>query len=139
MSCRVFVLNLRTCAGTKYRTPTYSNKKRESWSRLDFVFENWCVLHNLQYNDVRFSYYPENLSLSLLAPMTMETRCSKVFFPNYSKKKPAEDTLVPPLWATRGKKVCFARIICSRCCTRRNLRFHVENCQHADQKLLTRR
>ena len=38
-----------------------------------------------------------------------------------------------------GKNVCFSRIICSRCCTRRNLRFHVENCQHADQKQLTRR
>ena len=31
----------------------------------------------------------------------METRCSKVTIPNYSKKKPAEDTLVPPLWGTR--------------------------------------
>ena len=69
----------------------------------------------------------------------METRCSKVIFPNYSKKKPAEDTLVPPLWGTREKNVCFSRIICSRCCTRRNLRFHVENCQHADQKQLTGR
>ena len=39
--------------------------------------------------------------------MTMETRCSKVIFPNYSKKKPAEDTLVPPLWGTRGKTVIF--------------------------------
>ena len=57
----------------------------------------------------------------------------------YSKKKPAEDKLVPPLWGTRGKNVCFSRIICSRCCTRRNLRFDVENCQHADQKQLTRR
>ena len=36
--------------------------------------------------------------------MTMETRCSKVIFPNYSKKKPAEDTLVPPLWE-HGKKM----------------------------------
>ena len=53
------------------------------------------------------------------------------------KKKTAEDTLVPPLWGTREKNVCFSRIICSRCCTRRNLRFHVENCQHADQKQLT--
>ena len=70
--------------------------------------------------------------------MTMETRCSKVIFPNYSKKKPAEDTLVPPLWRTR-EDVCFSRIICSRCCTRRNLRFQVENCQHSDQKQLTRR
>ena len=69
----------------------------------------------------------------------METRSCKVIFPNYSKKKPAEDTLVPPLWGTRGKNVRFSRIICSRCCTRRNLRFHVENCQHADQKQLTRR
>ena len=34
--------------------------------------------------------------------MTMETRCSKVMFPNYSKKKPAEDTLVPPLCEKRG-------------------------------------
>ena len=60
----------------------------------------------------------------------------------FKKKKPAEDTLVPPLWGTRGKKyVRFSRIIFSRCCTcrRRNLRFHVENCQHADQKQLTRR
>ena len=40
---------------------------------------------------------------------------------------------------TQEKNVCFSRIICSRCCTRRNLCFHVENCQHADQKQLTRR
>ena len=75
----------------------------------------------------------------LLRPMTMEPRCSKVIFPNYSKKKPAEDTLVPPQWGTREKNVCFSRVICSRCCTWRNLRFHVENSQHADQKQLTRR
>ena len=37
----------------------------------------------------------------------METRCSKVIFSNYSKKKPAQDTLVPPLWGTRGKNVRF--------------------------------
>ena len=40
-------------------------------------------------------------------PVTMETRSSKVIFLNYSKKKPAEDTLVPPLWGTRGKNVRF--------------------------------
>ena len=74
-----------------------------------------------------------------LIPVTMETRCSEVIFLGYSKKKPAEDTLVPPPWGTRGKNVCFSRIICSRCSTRRNLRFHVENSQHADQKQLTRR
>ena len=39
--------------------------------------------------------------------MTMETRCYKVIFPNYSKKKPAQDTLVPPLWETRGKMFVF--------------------------------
>ena len=39
--------------------------------------------------------------------MTMETRCSKVIFPNYSKKKPAEDTLVPSLWGTREKKAIY--------------------------------
>ena len=37
----------------------------------------------------------------------METRCSKVIFPNYSKKKPAEDPLVPPLWGTREKVFVF--------------------------------
>ena len=50
------------------------------------------------------------------------------------KKKPAEDTLVPPLWGTREKNIRFSSIICARCCTRRNLRFHVENCQQADPK-----
>ena len=47
-------------------------------------------------------------------PMTMETRCSKIILPNYSKKKPAEDTIVPPLWGTRQENACFSRIICSR-------------------------
>ena len=43
-----------------------------------------------------------------IRPVTMETRCSKVIFPNYSKKKPAEDTLVPPLWEqTREKRFVF--------------------------------
>ena len=36
-------------------------------------------------------------------PMLTETRCCKVFFLNYSKKKSAEDTLVPPLWEKGGK------------------------------------
>ena len=40
---------------------------------------------------------------------------------------------------TGKKKVRFSRIICSRCCTRRNLRFNVQNFQHADLKHLTRR
>ena len=38
--------------------------------------------------------------------MTMETRRSKAIFPNYSKKKPAEDTVVPPLvYGEHGKKM----------------------------------
>ena len=38
----------------------------------------------------------------------METRCSKVIFPKYSnKKKPAEDTLVPPLREHREKMFVF--------------------------------
>ena len=48
---------------------------------------------------------------SLLRPMTMETPYSKVIFPNYlySKKKPAEDTLVQPLlcMGKTGKKGLF--------------------------------
>ena len=43
--------------------------------------------------------------------MTMKTRWSKVIFPNYSKKKPAEDKLVPPPWGTREKNACFSRIV----------------------------
>ena len=76
----------------------------------------------------RICYFSDCSVFGRLRPMTMETRCSKVIFPNYSKKKPAEDTLVPPLWRTREKNIYRTRIICSRGCTRRNLRFHVENC-----------
>ena len=50
-----------------------------------------------------FAYTPKGHKSGLIRPRTMETRCSKVIFPNYSKKKPAEDTLVPPLWGTREK------------------------------------
>ena len=55
------------------------------------------------------------------------------FLSKYSKTKPAEDYAVPPLWGTREKKMfVFLGLFCSRCCTRRNLRFYVE-------KLSTRR
>ena len=37
-----------------------------------------------------------------MRPMTMETRCCKLFLPNCSKIQSAEDTLVPPLWEKRG-------------------------------------
>ena len=54
-------------------------------------------------------------------PMTKETRCCEVFFPNYSKQKSAEDTLVPQIWGKRGEKNVFLNITCSRGCMRRNL------------------
>ena len=42
-------------------------------------------------------------------------------------------------YGEHGKEIIvLSGIICSRCCTRRNLRFYVEICQHADQKQLTR-
>ena len=37
--------------------------------------------------------------------MTMEARCCKVVFPNYSKEKSAEDTLVPPLSYEENGKI----------------------------------
>ena len=43
-----------------------------------------------------------------LRPMTMETRCCNVFYTNYSKKKSAADTLVPPLWWKQYLKKMFA-------------------------------
>lgn len=40
-----------------------SNKKPESWSRLDFLLENVCVPHSIQYNDSRASYAAVNIGL----------------------------------------------------------------------------
>ena len=37
----------------------------------------------------------------------METRRSKVIFPNYQKRNLLKDTLVPPLWGTREKMFVF--------------------------------
>ena len=56
-----------------------------------------------------------------------------------SKTKPSEGYARTAAMGNTGKNVCFPRSICSRCCKRRNLCFHVENCQHADRKQLTRR
>ena len=42
---------------------------------------------------------------SLLRPMTMQARCSKVIFLNYSKKKPVEDTLSYRRYGEHGKKM----------------------------------
>ena len=108
---------------------------------------NMLTYSSRYHNQAPGTWYIFNTSVTLIQtnfprsiiPMTMETRSSKVIFQKYSKKKPTEDTLVPPLWGTREKNVRFSSIICLLCCTRRNLRFHVENSQHADQKQLTRR
>ena len=40
----------------------------------------------------------------------METRYCKVLFANYSKKKSAEDTLVPPIWGKRETNICFFKL-----------------------------
>ena len=43
--------------------------------------------------------------INLLRPMAMETRCSKVVFPNYSKKKPAEDNARAAAMGNTSKKM----------------------------------
>ena len=47
----------------EYRAP---NKKLENWSSLDFLFENGCVLHQIQNNDSRITSFPVRLSLPFL-------------------------------------------------------------------------
>ena len=89
----------------------------------------------------------------VLRPMTMEKRCSQTYdngnamfqsyLSKYSKKRNRLKIRSYRRYGEHGEKknVRFSRIVFSRCCTctRRNLRFHVENCQHADQKQLKRR
>ena len=58
------------------------------------------------------------------------------FLPILSGNKSDEDTRTEK---TGGGKCLFFNVICSRGCTRRNLCFQFENCQHADQTRLTRR
>ena len=82
--------------------------------------------------------------IGILRPLTMETRCSTSSYlsklPWYSKRNRLK-TRSYRRYREHGKKmfVFLRRIICSRCSTRRNLRFHVANSQHADKKQLTRR
>ena len=45
---------------------TVQDKKQEKWPRLDFLFENGCVVHYSQYNDSQISHFPVNPSLPLL-------------------------------------------------------------------------
>ena len=132
------VMSLQHCS-TEYRTPHQVPAPRRAflvpWTYLSQLLNlTFAIFLYICFEDeflsTRFQVSTSQLNI---IPMTMETRCSKVIFPNYSKKKTAEDTLVPPLWGTRGKHVGFSRN-CSRCCTRRNLRFHVENSPHVDQK-----
>ena len=102
------------------------------------ISRGWNYSYILLRTAVPGIYFIKSWKTSAVIPMTMETRCSKVIFLNYPKKKPAvRYARTAAMENTGKKKVCFSRIICSRCCTRRNLRFHVENCQHANQKQLT--
>ena len=68
----------------------------------------------------------------------METRCCKVCFENPQKKKSAEDTLVPPLREKREKK-CYYSLFVHAAVRGGTCAFTSKNCQHADQKQLTRR
>ena len=58
-------------------------------------------------NKVNVAPVVSNVKFEAVRPITMETRCCNVFFPNYSKEISAEVTLVPPLWGKREKNVCF--------------------------------
>ena len=51
---------------------TGRTKKKENWSRSDFLFENGCVLHKIQYSGSRTSYFPLNLRLSFLPPVFLQ-------------------------------------------------------------------
>lgn len=44
----------------QYRTPIY---EQGNWPRLDFLFENGRVLHEIQINNSRISCVPVNISL----------------------------------------------------------------------------
>ena len=83
--------------------------------------------------------YCSKLVIITIRPMTMETRCCKVFFPNYLKKGIGWRYSRTAATGQTATFLSFFSGYCSRCCTRWNLRFHVENCQHADQKQPTRR
>ena len=48
------------CIRDRYREPY---KKQENWPRLDLLFENGCILHEIQYNNTRISYFPVKLRL----------------------------------------------------------------------------
>ena len=83
--------------------------------------------------------YCSKLVIITIRPMTMETRCCKVFFANYLKKGIGWRYSRTAATGQTATFLSFFSGYCSRCCTRWNLRFHVENCQHADQKQPTRR
>ena len=78
------------------------------------------------------------VNIELLRSMPMETRCCKVCFENPQKKKSAEDTLVPPLREKREKK-CYYSSFVHAAVRGGTCAFTSKNCQHADQKQLTRR
>ena len=100
---------------TKVGTRVNSTSGQAQTSALTYTLLLICSGHH-----IAFSVQAGHTDFTALRSMLMETRSSKVIFINYSKRKPAEDTLVPPLWGKREKKKGFLGI-CSRCCTRRNL------------------
>ena len=72
---------------------------------------------------------------NLLRPMTIAMFLS--YLSKLIKRRTGRRYARTAAMGTRVKIMCFSSIFSSRCCTRRNLRFHVENCQDADQKQLT--
>ena len=68
--------------------------------------------------------------------MAMEARCCTFFFPNYSKNKSAEDTLVPP---QRGKRFIFFILFVHAAARGGTCAFTLNVAsQHAHQKQQTR-
>ena len=101
---------------------TFGGRKRIPWLLASF-------------RDFEPPEYEPRISARTNTCTAVFTRASCVPRNREHKKRPAGGKTKMPM----REKSHFSRIICSRCYTRRNLRFHVENCQHADLKQLTRR
>ena len=86
------------------------------------------ILFSMKYYYVQYWY----------TPMTRKRYVAKFSFQTIQKRNRLKIRSYRR-YGENGEKTFFLTIICSRFCTRRNLRFHVKNCQHADQKQLTRR
>ena len=84
---------------TKVGTRVNSTSGQAQTSALTYTLLLICSGHH-----IAFSVQAGHTDFTALRSMLMETRSPKVIFINYSKRKPAEDTLVPPLWGKREKK-----------------------------------